>query len=867
MKSKKLLILTVVLIAVSFSLITWISMGSLNMVIEGNNEEMSKVLTSKIYDSINNKLSEPIIVAQTMASDYYLIGPLRESDFPKEGMEEILVSYLNTLSDNMGYHSAFIVSERSRAYYTQKGFNKFVSPETDDHDIWYSLFVDSGKKYDFDVDTDEVHDNAWTVFVNCRIEDTDGSLLGVCGVSVEMTDLQDMLCAYEKEYGIKINLVNREGLVQIDTDTVNIENAVLDTDALDVNNVADYFYKESENGGYTVSKYVENLGWYLMVQSDGENDGQIYFDLLYKNLLIFAVILVLCIFTVGSNIMIDKKRVEDNAREKEQYAREQEALKIKAEAASRAKGDFLANMSHEIRTPINAVLGMDEMILRESRDAHILEYAADIKRAGTTLLFLINDILDFSKIENGKMDIVPVDYDLGAVIGDVINMVRPKAEEKKLELELQIAADTPVHLYGDEFRLRQIITNILTNALKYTAKGRVQLTVSGQKKETDKVVLYVSVKDTGIGIKEEDKERLFDAFQRVDESKNRNIEGTGLGLSITMRLLGLMGSRLQVESVYGEGSDFYFYVEQVQRDGQVIGDFEKNYKDMISAVDVYTEQFAAPEVRVLVVDDNRMNLKVFTGLLRNSKMKIDTAMSGKECLELIRQQSYHIIFLDHLMPEMDGIEVLKRAKEMKDNLSADAVVVALTANAVSGAREMFLEQGFDDYLSKPIIASKLEEVIRRHLPEELIVQNEDKQMQETEERRKQGQNEAKSEPQRGPVDWEKGIERSMGDESFYREILSIFLNSHSDEELNCFYEEGDWENYRIKVHAVKSNLANVAAEEASEMAKQLEYALKNNNDTEYVRLHHDEFLLAYRHVRECVEGYLGGKTVSDPKVL
>ena len=859
MKSKKLLILTVVLIAVSFSLITWISMSSLNMVIEGNNEEMSKVLTSKIYDSINNKLSEPIIVAQTMASDYYLIEPLRETDFPKEGLEDILVSYLNTLSGNMGYNSAFIVSERSHAYYTQKGFNKFVSPETDDHDIWYSLFVDSGKKYDFDVDTDEVHDNAWTVFVNCRIEDTDGSFLGVCGVSVEMTDLQDMLCAYEEEYGIKINLVNKEGLVQIDTDTINIENVVIDTDALDVKNVGDYVYKEKEGGGYTVSKYVENLGWYLMVQSDGGNNDRIYFDLLYKNLLIFAVILAICIFTVSSNIMIDKKRVEENAREREQYAKEQEALKIKAEAASKAKGDFLANMSHEIRTPINAVLGMDEMILRESEDARILEYAADIKRAGTTLLFLINDILDFSKIESGKMDIVPAEYDLGAVIGDIINMVRPKAEEKKLELKLQIDPDTPTHLYGDEFRLRQIIINILTNALKYTAKGHVQFTVSGQKTETDRAVLYVSVKDTGIGIKEEDKERLFDAFQRVDESRNRNIEGTGLGLSITMHLLKLMGSKLQVESKYGEGSDFYFYLEQRKQDDQVIGDFEKNYKDRISAVDIYTEWFAAPEVRILVVDDNMMNLKVFTGLLKNSKMKIDTAMSGKECLECMRKQSYHIVFLDHLMPEMDGIEVLKQAKEMSDNLSRDAVVIALTANAVSGAREMFLEQGFDDYLSKPIIASKLEEVIRKYLPENLIVHTGNKKAQRKEAGRRQEQNKTEQEPQKEPVDWDRGIERSMDDEDFYREILSIFLNSNADEELDHLYEIGDWENYRIKVHAIKSNLGNIAAEEPAEMAKQLEYALKNHNDIDYVQTHHKEFILMYHYVRESVEKYLGTK--------
>jgi len=914
MKSKKLLIWTVLLILVSFSLITWISIGSLNTVIEGNDEELSKVLASKIYDSINNKLSEPIIVAQTMASDYYLIEPLRGDDFPEEEMEETLVSYLRTLSGNMGYNSAFIVSENSRTYYTQKGFNKIVSPDTDAHDIWYSLFVDSGKKYDFDVDTDEVHDNVWTVFVNCRIEDTDGSLLGVCGVSVVMTELQNMLCAYEEEYDIKINLVNQEGLVQVDTDMINIENAVLDTAALDEENPEEYVYQKQGDGGYTVSKYVENLGWYLVVQSNGENNGQIYLSLLYKNVLIFVVILVICIVAVSSNLMIEKKKMEEHAQEKEQYAREQEALKIEAESASRAKGEFLANMSHEIRTPINAVLGMDEMILRESSDPGIREYAADIKRAGTTLLLLINDILDFSKIESGKMDIIPVDYDLGTVLGDIINMIRPRMENKKLALELQIDSHTPAHLYGDEVRLRQIITNIMTNAVKYTAEGHVLLTVSGQKTEKGRVMLYVSVKDTGIGIKPEDKKKLFDAFQRVDETRNRNIEGTGLGLSITMCLLNLMGSRLQVESVYGVGSDFYFYLEQVQRDEEVIGDFTQHAKQAASTVDVYTEQFRAPNARILVVDDNEMNLKVFTGLLKNSGMQIDTAMCGGECLELMRERSYHIVFLDHLMPEMDGIEVLKKAREEK--LCGDAVMVALTANAVSGAKEMFMQQGFDAYLSKPVIAPKLEGMIRRYLPGELIEQTwdgknaraaEDRRgldeagrdvteqkeagrneaQQEEVEQKEAGQNEAQQEeaeqkeagrcettqnetgqgeaeqneagqcPQKVLVNWDKGMELCMNDGDFYRELLDTFVHSGSDEALNRLYEICDWENYRIKVHAVKTNLASIAADGASEMAKRLEYALKNNNDIAYVQEHHDEFILMYRRVQADVEAYLG----------
>ncbi len=331
------------------------------------------------------------------------------------------------------------------------------------------------------------------------------------------------------------------------------------------------------------------------------------------------------------------KKVAEKAKEEAERAKEI------AQEANRAKSDFLANMSHEIRTPINAVLGMDEMILRESTNPHILEYASDIKQAGSMLLSLINDILDFSKIESGKMDIIPVDYDLGILLSDTIDLIRSRAEEKKLHLELKIESNTPVHLHGDEVRLRQIITNILTNAVKYTPEGKVILTVSGKKVAAGAVQLYVSVKDTGIGIKEEDIGRLFDSFQRVDESRNRNIEGTGLGLSITMRLLNLMGSRLEVESTYGEGSDFYFYLEQKQLDDVVIGeDIQKYYENEKGKISISTEQFYAPDAKILVVDANEMNLKVFLGLLKNHGMQIDTAMSGKECLARMEKNDSEI---------------------------------------------------------------------------------------------------------------------------------------------------------------------------------------------------------------------------------
>lgn len=581
-----------------------------------------------------------------------------------------------------------------------------------------------------------------------------------------------------------------------------------------------------------------------------------------------ALGLVMMLFTMETpdyqKLMITIQELSEMKKVAEEAKEEAERAKEIAQEANRAKSDFLANMSHEIRTPINAVLGMDEMILRESADAQIQEYASNIKQAGSMLLSLINDILDFSKIESGRMDIIPVDYDLGMLLGDTIDMIRSRAEEKKLSLEWNIDANTPVHLHGDEVRIRQILMNLLTNAVKYTQKGKVVLTVSG-KRAADRVLLRVSVRDTGIGIKEEDMERLFDSFQRVDESRNRNIEGSGLGLTITTRLLKLMGSELGVESTYGEGSEFYFCLEQTLLDDQVIGaDFRKYYADEKEKISVADVQFYAPDARILVVDDNEMNLKVFTGLLKKHGMQIDTCMSGREALSLLEENTYHIVFLDYLMPEMDGVETLHRIRELKKNKSQNAVIIVLTANAVSGAREMFLKEGFQDYLSKPVIAVKLEKKIRKYLPEALILQSKSGQKEESAEAVVVPEEESvvpgeEASQDKGLVDWEKGKTLCMDSEEFYREILQIFMDSAADEELRKHYEESDFENYRIKVHSMKSNLANIGAKTASDLAKKLELALKNDHDEAYVREHHEEFLAVYGKVVSEVRAYLESK--------
>ncbi|MBR4718783.1 MAG: response regulator [Lachnospiraceae bacterium] len=415
-----------------------------------------------------------------------------------------------------------------------------------------------------------------------------------------------------------------------------------------------------------------------------------------------------------------------------------ELLDMAAEArdANNAKSAFLSHMSHEIRTPINAILGMDELILQESREDNTLEYAEGIRSAGNNLLGIVNDILDFSKIEAGKMNIIPVDYDIASIVNDLHNVVRLRAEDKGLTVKFEIDPKLPSMLSGDETRLKQIITNILTNAVKYTERGTITLGIRkiadgtsddaeclakacpGDELPARSVRLGISVKDTGIGIRPEDMDRLFEEYERVEEKRNRTIEGTGLGLSITRELLELMGSRLSVSSVYGKGSEFSFEIMQGVVNDEPVGELGDRLK--VTTVKMKRLSFTAEDARILVVDDTSVNLSVIRKLLKKTKISIDTAGSGEEALRLVREHEYDVIFLDHLMPGMDGPETLKRMHELEDNLSAGAPVIALTANAVTGAKDEYISSGFKDYLSKPIDIKELEDILFYYIPPEKI---------------------------------------------------------------------------------------------------------------------------------------------------
>ena len=414
-------------------------------------------------------------------------------------------------------------------------------------------------------------------------------------------------------------------------------------------------------------------------------------------------------------------------------------LSVAAEAANQAneaKSYFLSTMSHDIRTPMNAILGMNEMILRDSREDKILSYSENIRIAGNTLLGIINDILDFSKIEAGKMEIINVEYNFASLLNDLVNMVQRKADEKGLSFRLEIDHNIPTLLQGDEIRIKQVITNILSNAVKYTKEGEVVFSISSSKCEDDPetVNLHVSVKDTGVGIKPEDLGRLFEAFERFEEKKNRNIEGTGLGMAIAQSFLNMMGSKLQVESEYGVGSDFSFDLKQKVMKWEPIGEFDTAVKQLMNNRELYRVKFAAPKARILVVDDNEINLKVFVSLLGDTKMQIDTADSGDAGIALFKRNFYDVIFLDHMMPDKDGIETIKEMKECNDTPNQKTPVICLTANAISGMRETYINAGFDDYLTKPIDTNKLESMLLTYLPQDLVTSAEDIATEEKQEK-------------------------------------------------------------------------------------------------------------------------------------
>ncbi|MBP0964248.1 MAG: response regulator [Oscillospiraceae bacterium] len=651
---------------------------------------------------------------------------------------------------------------------------------------------------------------------------------------------------------------------------------------------------------------------------------------------------------------------------------EEELKESVAEArqAEHYKSDFLANMSHEIRTPMNAIVGMCELILRESGlSESVRENCFNIQTSGRSLLAIINDILDFSKIESGKLELIPDEFNIASTLNTVINMSEARRRNKKIEIIVKADPDIPRGIIGDEVRIRQVIVNLMTNAIKYTEKGYVTLTVS-QSKQDYGINLLVSVADTGIGITEENIEKLFTSFRQVDTKKNRSVEGTGLGLAISKRLITQMGGFVGVKSEYGVGSEFRFVIPvkvtderpfitikepqsihavgyfgnndrynkhfceigrqlnvdfrccesdeelKTMSDGGNITHFFAGKEEYINNAELFGQlaeksevfviqerldaielpenikcifkpfyaisvasalnnenmvvslnerrgsdiRFSAPKARVLIVDDNAINLKVAVGLMQPYHMQLITAESGPAAINMLRSRDIDLVFMDHMMPEMDGIEATKIIRDMEGDYYKKLPIVALTANAVNGVREMFIQEGLNDFLAKPIELSALDRILRNYLPKKYIEAPTASDYAEND-RRKKGR---KPVSESVMFDPDKGLMYTGGSIDAYREILEMYAKKGPEKRvyIDKLFEKKDWKNYVIEVHALKSTSLSIGAVKLSELAKELELAGKSGS---YGTIEKKNGMLSdlYGEVIDIVNDYLGESEPDD----
>lgn len=534
--------------------------------------------------------------------------------------------------------------------------------------------------------------------------------------------------------------------------------------------------------------------------------------------------------------------------------RKEKRSQQEAEAANMAKSSFLANMSHEIRTPINAILGMNEMILREEKDPAIRGYAGNIQASGNSLLSIVSDVLDISKIESGKLEIIPVDYEVNSLISDCCNMAAGRAKAKELELLVECADNVPMKLCGDETHIRQIIMNLLTNAVKYTEKGTVKLIVSGRFTDGG-FVLKVDVSDTGIGIAEENLPQLFTQFQRFDLQRNRNIEGTGLGLSIVKRLCDLMSGTITARSVLGSGSTFTVELPQKVVDSTPCGGVNLNYS--AGAEHEYHHSFEAPEAKILAVDDLPVNLLVIANLLKETRIKIDTAGSGRECMDKCSQQKYDLILMDRMMPEMDGVLTFEKLHGDKSSPNFETPVIMLTANALAGMREQYMDVGFADYVSKPVRGAKLEEAIRRNLPESLIKPASPEIPAEAVSTEPSGFADICSAVPELNVN--AALQYCCGSAELLNDLLHDFTENDHFSDLKAAFEEKRWEDYRRHAHSLKSTSLMIGLTGLSERARASELALKGGC-TEFAELNHDSLIEEYSALLGKIKDYLKDKS-------
>ena len=690
---------------------------------------------------------------------------------------------------------------------------------------WYKETVRNGRGISISTPYMDEQTGMYCITMSVMVYEDDGKFLGAFAVDFWMDSLIDIL---GESYGSYVYsfLVDENGTI------LNHPNKAYEMNESGSVNVADTEYGEIHELGKPVTLRDYNGNRVIVNRAQLTGTGFFLYVVtkwwtVYAQSILWIgvsmILLLACIVII--NVMINRI-----IRWQNEVNRKLKASAEYATSAGKAKSQFLAQMSHEIRTPINAVIGMDEMILREAKEPEILEYATNIQSAGRTLLELINSILDFSKIEEGKMEILPVQYETREMVDYLSNMIEERAVKKGLTFTAKVDETLPKTLFGDDVRIRQVIVNLLTNAVKYTHEGSVTLRISGRVEDDENCWMTVSVEDTGIGIKEEDRSKLFESFQRLDEVQNRNIEGTGLGISIVQGLLTRMDSRLQVESTYGQGSTFFFTIKQKIIDRTPIGTYTQGKR--IDA-GVRKEAFHVKDAEILVVDDNEMNLKVVKGLLKLYHVRPDLVSGGRDALGLVRQKRYDLIFLDHMMPGMDGIQTLKKMQE--EDLVYDTPVICLTANAIAGVREEYLKQGFKDYLSKPIEVKELEAMLEKYLPREKIVRVEEELFREIPELPPKEEEDAGQVPdspleflEKNGLDTKAGVEYSAGMEEFYLEMVQTFADGYEAkmEEIRGDYDAKNWTDYRTRVHALKSTAKMIGANTLAELALGQEMAAK-----------------------------------------
>lgn len=547
--------------------------------------------------------------------------------------------------------------------------------------------------------------------------------------------------------------------------------------------------------------------------------------------------------------------------------KELEHAKEDALEANRAKGEFLSNMSHELRTPINAILGFNEIILKETQESLMAECAWKVQSTGRALLSVVNDILDFTSIDKGELKLEIEPYDTLSWLQDIISYARFSGEKKGLECRISIDENIPQQLSGDMVRLTQIVNNLISNAVKFTQEGSIELSAIWQAVDENSGKLCVQVNDSGIGMRPEDVEELNNlektekSFLRYDNRKTRDKQGIGLGLTIVTRLLSLMESHLNLQSIYGEGTEASFEVKQDIVSHEPIGKFKDTFGIPEASYRNKKTAWLAPDVRLLAVDDNAMNLDMFTGLLKHTKIQIDTATNGEEALKLLEENSYDLVFLDHMMPVLDGIETLQEIR--KRNLCPDTPVIALTANAVAGAKGHYLEVGFENYLSKPVKGVELEKMIQEYCSQKLYINGEDEGV--TEDAVLQTSSEDDFLSRLSFLDTATGMTYCCDSEDFYREMLSSYMKNQRKEELEQDFEQEDWENYRIAVHALKSTSLSIGAVSVSEQAKALEMAAKAE-DHDFIRENHGQLITDYQKLLTRLDEALNiQETVSQTK--